>query len=158
MTTSKLHKNIKILTWFNFFTDFLLYAPVAIIYFERITGSYALGMSIFSIIMIASALFEVPTGIFSDYIGRRKTVILGAFCAVLYVTFYAIGTSYWILVTGALFEALSRSFYSGNNDALLHSTLAETNDQHQYEEYLGKTSSMFQAAATIAAVSGSILA
>ena len=64
MTTSKLHKNIKILTWFNFFTDFLLYAPVAIIYFERITGSYALGMSIFSIIMIGSALFEVPTGIF----------------------------------------------------------------------------------------------
>ena len=158
MTTSKLHKNIKILTWFNFFTDFLLYAPVAIIYFERITGSYALGMSIFSIIMIGSALFEVPTGIFSDFIGRRKTVILGAFAAVLYVTFYAIGTNYYILAIGAIFEALSRSFYSGNNNALLHATLSETNDQHQYEEYLGKTSSMFQVAAAVAAILGSVLA
>src|SRR3989344_1207145 len=70
---------------------------IFLMYLERITGSYALGMSIFSIIMIGSALFEVPTGIFSDFIGRRKTVILGAFAAVLYVTFYAIGTNYYIL-------------------------------------------------------------
>jgi MFS family permease len=71
----QIHKNIRILTWFNFFTDFKLYAPLAIIYFSHVTGSFALGMGIFSITMIASALFEIPTGVFSDRIGRRKTVI-----------------------------------------------------------------------------------
>jgi hypothetical protein len=58
----KLHKNIKLLAWFNFFTDFKLYPPVAIIYFARVSGSYALGMSIFAITQLASAIFEVPTG------------------------------------------------------------------------------------------------
>lgn len=152
------HKNIKILTWFNFCTDFLLYAPIAILYFERITGSYALGMSIISIAMISAALLEIPTGIFSDYIGRKKTVILGSTAAVLCVTFYAIGTSYWILVVGALFEGISRTLYSGNNNALLHASLAESRQENLYAEYLGKTSSMSQLAAAIAAILGGILA
>ena len=153
-----LHPNIKILTWFNFFTDFKLYAPIAIIYFSQITGSFTLGMSIFSIVMISSALFEIPTGIFSDRIGRRNAVIFGAFAAILYSLLYAIGYSFWILAAGALLEGLSRSFYSGNNDALLHDTLADTNEEHQYEEFLGRISAMFQAALAVSAILGGVLA
>ena len=152
------HKNIKLLTWFNFFTDFKLYAPIAIIYFANVTGSFALGMSIFSVAMISSALLEIPTGVLSDYVGRRKTVILGAAAAVLYSIFYAVGQTFWILVIGAIFEGLSRSFYSGNNDALLHDTLAETGNEHEYDEFLGRTSAMFQAALAISALLGGFLA
>ncbi len=116
------------------------------------------GMSIFSIVMISSAFFEIPTGVFSDRIGRKKTVILGAMMAVGYSVFYAIGQTYWILAIGAVFEGLSRSFYSGNNDALLHGTLAETERVHLYDEFLGRVSSMFQAALAVSAILGSILA
>ncbi len=153
-----LHKNIKILTWFNFFTNFKLYAPVAIIYFAKVTGSYAMGMSIFSIVMISSAIFEIPTGIFSDFIGRRKTVIFGSLASFIYATFYAFGGSFFFLMIGAIFEGLSKSFYSGNNDAFLHDTLAENKNEHQYDEFLGKVSSMFQVALAISAIFGSILA
>ena len=82
-----MHKNIKLLALFNFFTDFHLFSAILIIYFAQVTGSYALGMSLFSVAMVSSALFEVPTGVFSDYIGRKKTMILGAMCAVLSITF-----------------------------------------------------------------------
>lgn len=154
----RMKRNIKILTWFNFFTDFRLYAPIAIIYFAKVSGSYALGMSIFSITMISSALFEVPTGIFSDMIGRRKTVILGSVSAVIYACLYALAPSFWPLALGALFEGLSRSFYSGNNDALLHDTLFEEGNQHKYDELLGKISAMFQVALAISGILGSFLA
>lgn len=153
-----MHKNIKLLTWFNFFTDFKLYAPLAIIYFTQVSGSFALGMSIFSIATISSAFFEIPTGVFSDRIGRRKTVIFGALASVLYALFYAIGHSYWILAIGAIFDGLSQSFYSGNNDALLHDTLSETHEEHKYEEFLGRTSAMFQAALGISALLGGVIA
>lgn len=152
------HKNIKVLKWFNFFTDFKLYAPLAIIYFARVSGSFALGMAIFSIAMVSSALFEIPTGIFSDRIGRRKTVILGAMSAVLYSIFYAIGQSFLILAIGAIFEGLSRSFYSGNNEALLYDSLAEAKNEQHYDEYLGKTSAMFQLALAISAILGGFIA
>lgn len=153
----KLHPNIKLMTWFNLCVDFTLYGPIAILYFSNITGSYALGLSIFSIEMISSSLFELPTGVLSDYIGRRKTVIYGALCAVMAVVFYAIGINYWYLVIGSIFAGLARSFYSGNNGALLHESLRENNQEDEYAEYTGKVSSMFQIALAISALLGGII-
>jgi MFS family permease len=154
----KLNRNIKVLSWINYFTDLVFFAPVAIIYFTHETGSYALGMSIFSIVFASAAVFEVPTGIVSDLVGRKKTTLLGAACAVCGVVLYAIGGSYWLLASGALFEGLSRAFYSGNNDALLHDTLTETGRASDFHSYLGRLSSMFQFALATAAVVGSIMA
>lgn len=154
----KMHKNIRLLALFNFFTDFHLYTAILIIYFAKVTGSYALGMSLFSVAMVSSALFEVPTGVFSDYIGRKKTMIAGAVCSVSSVVFYAMGTSYLILFIGALFEGLQRAWYSGNNDALLYETLSSTNNKDSYDHYLGKTSSMFQVAAAAGIIIGGIIA
>lgn len=151
-------RNIKLLALFNFFTDFVLYAPVAIIYFSQVSGSYASGMSVFSIAMLSSAVFEVPTGIFSDLIGRKNTMVAGAISSVVSVLLYAIGGSYVILAFGAVCEGLGRSFFSGNNDALLHDTLAATNQQHAYHEHLGKLSSLFQVALALSAILGGFIA
>lgn len=151
-------RNLRLLAWFNFWLDFRLYAPVMVIYFSQETGSYALGMSILSIIMLSSALLEVPTGVFSDRIGRKRTVVIGAAASVVSIVFYAIGGAYPILVIGAIFEGLSRSFFSGNNDAMLHDTLTETGQIDDYQEFLGRTSSMFQFALATASILGGIIA
>jgi MFS family permease len=153
-----MHKNIKLLTWFNFLTDFKLYSPIAIIYFSHVSGSFASGMGIFAIATISSALFEIPTGIWSDRMGRRKTLLFGASAAMVYSIFYAVGISFWILAVGAVFEGLSRSLYSGNNDALLHDSLTEVKQEHEYAEFLGRISAMFQVALAASAVLGGILA
>jgi len=151
-------KNIKLLKWFNFFSDFSLFSPIAILYFTQVTGSFALGMSIFSVSMISAALFEVPTGIFSDRIGRKKTMTLGAISFTLSVLFYAIGGFYAILIIGAILSGLGRSFYSGNNQALLYDTLLEDNQESKFHNYLGSVSSMFQLALAISALLGSFIA
>jgi len=151
-------RNIKLLALFNFFTDFKLYSGILIIYFAQVTGSYMLAMSLFAATTIASAFFEVPTGIYSDRIGRQKTVFLGTISAVFYSIFYALGTSYWLLLIGAILDGLSKSWYSGNNDALLYESVAETKDGKTFEHHLGTTSSLFQVALAISAVIGSILA
>lgn len=153
-----IQRNIRLLSWFNFFTDFVLFAPVAIIYFSKVTGSMALGMSIFSIAYVSSAVFEVPTGIISDLIGRKKTVVIGAISSMACVTLYAIGGSYWLLFGGGLFQGLSRAFYSGNNDALLHDTLKKIGRENEYHAFLGRTSSMFQIALALASLLGGFLA
>lgn len=151
-------RNIKLLAWFNFFTDFKLYGPLAIIYFSQVTGSYALGTSIFSAVMISSAIFEVPTGILSDFLGRKKTLTLGALASMVSIIFYAMGFSYFILLFGAVMEGMSRSFYSGNNEALLHDTLKQEGSEKNYHHFLGKLSSMFQVALAISALIGGIVA
>jgi len=143
---------------FNFLIGFSLFAPLAIIYFSLVSGSYTLGASIFGITMLASAILEVPTGIWSDRVGRKQTIILGSWARVIAFIFYAIGLSYWWLVVGAIFEGLSRAFYSGNNDAFLYDTLADDQMEKDYHEYLGKVSSTEQLAMGISALLGSIVA
>ncbi len=150
--------NIRLLGWFNFWADFRPYGPIAILYYAQVTGSYALGMSIFSAAMLAQSIFEVPTGVLSDRVGRKKTVAYGAVAGVFALTFYAIGGTYLALLTGAIFEGLGRAFYSGNNDALLYDTLAEMEQRETFQEYLGRTSSMYQIALAISALLGSLIA
>jgi len=151
-------KNVHLLSIFNFFIGFSLFTPLAIIYFSRISGSFALGTSVFGIIMLSSAIFEVPTGIWSDRIGRKNTIVLGSWARVIAFIFYALGFSYWWLIVGAIFEGISRAFYSGNNDAFLRDTLADDNMEKEFHEYQGRVSSTEQLAMGISALLGGIIA
>ncbi len=151
-------KNIRLLSIFNFLIGFSLFMPLAIIYFAQVSGSFTLGTSIFSITMLAGAVFEIPTGILSDKVGRKYTVVLGSCARVIAFTGYAMGISYWWLLCGAVFEGLSRAFYSGNNDALLYDSLADDNNLNNYEEIQGKVSSTEQLAMGLSALLSGLIA
>ena len=153
-----LEKNIKLLKWHSFFTDFSLWAPLAIIYFSRISGSYTLGLSIFSVSMIFSAIFELTTGLISDKYGRVKTLVFGDLAFLLSGVFYAIGLNYWFLFIGAIFGGLGSAFYSGNNDALLYDNLIEAKKTEDFSEHNGKISSMSQIALAISGLFGGVIA
>ena len=153
-----MERNIRLFSYLNFFTDFIPYAPIAIIYFAHVSGSYALGMSVFSVVMLTSAFFEIPTGLFSDMIGRKNTVVLGATTRILSAILYAIGGSYGMLLAGAVSEGLSRSFYSGNNDAMLHDSLTQLKKEGDFHTHYGKTHAMFQVGLAFSALLGGILA
>jgi len=151
-------RNIKILTWQGFLVGFSLWAPIAAIYFAKVSGSYTLGLSIFSIIMVSGALFEVPTGIFSDLIGRKWTTILGGFFYALGGLFFAVGTNYLFLALGALSEGLARAFYSGNNDALLYDSLEKSSRKEELVKFIGNIGGAEQWALGVSALVGGIMA
>lgn len=153
-----LHKNIRLLTLQYFLCEFRLYSAILVIYFAQVTGSYALAMSILSVVMLSAATFEIPTGIFSDLIGRKRTIILGSIASVIFVTLYAWAGNYWILVLGGIFEGLSRAFWSGNNEALFYDSLLETASQDKFADYSGKAGSAGQAALAISSVLGGFVA
>jgi len=153
-----LGKNVKILEWHEFFVSFVLWGPIAILYFSQVTGSYALGLSIFSMVMLSSAIFELPTGILSDFMGRKKTMILGAISYVIGFVLYALSGSYLLLLLGALFEGLARSFYSGNNEALLYDSLVPSNRKQELSSVMGKIGSKGQWALAIAGLLGGFIA
>ena len=73
-----IERNIKLLKWDNFFCGLYALSMVLVIYFESITKSYAQAMLIYSISSIVKVAMEIPTGIFSDKIGRKKTIILSS--------------------------------------------------------------------------------
>jgi MFS family permease len=155
---NKVKRNLVTMGLLNLLMDFKLYGAIAVIYFAKITGSLTLAMSIFSITMISAALFEVPTGILSDKIGRKKTVVFGVISSLIYSIFFAISKNYLILIIGAIIEGLERAFFSGNNDALIYDTLKEAGREKDYKEYIGKTNSMYSVAGLLSAVLGGVIA
>ncbi len=151
-------KNIYLLSLFNFLIGLTFFAPIAVIYFAKVSGSYMLGTAIFGVIMLSAALFEIPTGILSDRVGRKHTFILGSVARITGFIFYAIGQSFWFLVVGALFEGLSKAFYSGNSEAFLYDTLLDYGKENEYREHLGKTNAQEFNGLTIASVIGGFIA
>jgi MFS family permease len=115
-------------------------------------------MMIFSVVFLSQAILEIPTGLLSDFIGRRKTLLVGAFSAFLALFFYALGLNVWILVLGATFEGLGRSLFSGTAKALLYETLQEKKRLKEFEVIFGKTHSMEQLALGLSAALGGFLA
>lgn len=154
----KMKNNLVIMGLLNLLMDFKLYGAFAIIYYSQVAGSVALGMSIFSITMIAAAILEFPTGIIADKIGRRNTVIIGCVCSLVYSVILAITTSYYGLVAMAIFEGLERAFFSGNNDAFIYDTLKESGKENEYKTYAGKTESMYYVAGILSTILGGVVA
>jgi MFS family permease len=115
-------------------------------------------MLIFSVIFLSQALLEVPAGLLSDFVGRRKTLLIGSFSCFVALFLYALGMNIWVLVAGAVFEGLGRSLFSGTAKALLYETLQEKNRVNEFESIFGKTSSMEQLALGISAALGGFLA
>lgn len=158
MWKSKASRNIALLKWHGFATDFSLWAPLAIIYFAKVTGSYMLGLAVFSATMLSAAIWELPTGIFSDYFGRKMTLVAGSAAYMLSVLAYALSGSFGGLIIGAVLEGLGRAFYSGNNEALVYDNLAAEGKENEYAEHTGKIGAMGQWAAAISAILTSLTA
>ena len=149
--THLIQRNIRVLAFFNFCNDFRIYNAIAVIYFAHVSGSYALGIGVYSVAKLASAVFEIPTGVFSDFLGRKLTLALGQLASVLSIACYAIAGSFGLLVLGGALEGLSFALFSGNNSALLFETLAEQNREVEFAEYEGRLSAMYQLALAVSA-------
>jgi len=150
--SAAIRRNVRLLSVFNLCLDFRVYAPIAVVYFAHVTGSYALAVLVFSLAKIASTVFEVPTGVFSDFAGRKVTLIVGQVASVASIASYAVADGFAVLAVGAVFEGLAFSCFSGNNEALLYDTLKQEDAHAHYAEYQGRVSSMFQIALAVSAL------
>jgi hypothetical protein len=150
-------RNTKLLGWFNFCNDFRLHAPVLVVYFAQVTGSYADAVLVLAIAKISSSLLEVPTGVFSDYAGRRLTLLAGQAANVVSILAYASAPSFTLLAIGAVLEGLSFALFSGNQQAFLHDTLKDEGRECEYAEQEGRLSSYLQWALAASALVASLL-
>jgi len=151
-------RNIRLLYLHNLLTDFRFQAPFAVIYFQQITSSYTAATFVLSLEVISCALLDIPTGIFSDKIGRKYTLAIGSASCAASLAFYAFAQNLATLICGACLLGLSLALFSGNNNALLFETLKAEGKEKQYHHVQGRASSMFQLGLGISALLASFIA
>ncbi len=141
---SPLENNIPLLKRINFLTDFRPYAPIMVLYFADVTGSYALTALLFTIGAWSSTALEVPTGMLSDRIGRKGVVMAAFVVTILGLACDALADSFRLLSVGSLFMGLSFALNSGNTDALLYESVPAERREAEYTGIYGQVSAMFQ--------------
>lgn len=130
----EIRRNILLFKLYYLFYEIWPLSVLAIVFFQQITGSYALALGVFSIASIVQSLAEIPTGVFSDKIGRKKTLILSSVLSVLAFLMFALAGIYkYLLILGAVLWAFADAFASGTDDALMYETMEELRKSDKYD-------------------------
>jgi MFS family permease len=139
-----MHRNVRLLQYFAFFYCFRPHWPIAVLYFQEVTGSFASAMTIHSVVFLSQTFLEVPTGLFSDGSRRRSAMIAGGFFSALSITLYASGATFMVLLIGALAEGISRALFSGTEQALLFESVPKENRESLFQHAQGRVNAMAQ--------------
>jgi MFS family permease len=150
-------RNIRLLSLHYFVSCFRPYFAFQSIYFAQIMGSYTAATAVLAMATITSALMDIPTGILSDKMGRKFTIVLASASLTLATVFYALATSGMGLFLGAAFYGLAMCLFNGNNDALLYESLKSTGEESRFHHYQGRLVSMVSLALCLSAFCASFL-
>ena len=98
-------------------------------------------------------LFEIPSGLVADVLGRKKTLIASFLVYILsFVTFY-FSSHFALLLFAMMLFALADAFRSGVHKAMIFQYLKRRGRTNQKTDYYGHTRSWSQTGSAIASIS-----
>ena len=107
-------------------------------------------------------LFEVPTGIVADTVGRRASYLLGtltlAASTLLYVLLWQMGAPFWQWAVVSVLIGLGFTFFSGAVEAWLVDALTATGFEGELETVFGRGQIVSGAAMLTGSVAGGFIA
>ncbi|NQZ85263.1 MAG: MFS transporter [Nanoarchaeales archaeon] len=135
---AKLERNINILYisgilgWARFFLPvmalFYISSEVTLIEFSII-------MSIFSLVIL---LFEIPSGVFADLVGKKISMICGVFCFVIEIFILTFFNGFEMFLLAKVISGFGVGFVSGASSAILYDSLKRLKRESEHKVISGK--------------------
>lgn len=152
----KAERNLKLLNVLAFMFGFDAVAGVMAVYFATVAGSVSLGMTALAVMNLSASLFEVPTGVFSDQVGRRKTlVIYYVVIATAFLLFYLADSAAW-LMAGTVLMGIAMALKSGTMSAFVYENLEVLGRENEFSKQEGYRQALGRYALMSAALVGSV--
>lgn len=107
---------------------------------------------------ISVSIMEIPSGYMADFVGRKKTLIIGSILGTLGFVIYSCSYSFTGFLIAEIILGIGGSFISGADSALLFDSLAAVGKKHTYLQYEGRITSLGNFAETAAAICGGAIA
>lgn len=139
---------IKISKWF------MVYMPIVVLFMKSNGLDLRAVMLVNAVYSLSVAVFEIPSGYFSDRLGRRQSLIIGTLFISLQFVAYSFAYDFWGLALGGLIGGIGASFISGTDSALLYDTLQHLNRTDDYLKWEGKTYALGTFSEAVAAILG----
>ena len=158
VTEQRIQRSLRLFYAFRLLATSYLYVPIFMLFqasrglsfFERL----ALG-GIFSAVII---LVEIPTGVFADRIGRRRSMLLGALTMVASCLIAARAHGFATFALAESLGAMSIAMCSGADSAYLFDFLREHDRAHEYSRHESTASAWHLMGSAVAFAGGGILA
>lgn len=125
-------RNIALYPWFKLCQSLLFWQAVWFLYFQQ-TISPAAAIAMYAVYDLSVTLLEVPLGVLSDRIGRRRTLILSALSGVAGSLLLALGDSFAVFALGQFCIGAGAAFASGTDSAMLFESLAGSRREDEVE-------------------------
>jgi MFS family permease len=131
--------------------------PVFFLYFQsHLTVAEVLRLE--ALYYFSVVLLEVPSGYFSDAIGRRITLIVAAASVTGAHAFFFFGNGFYVFAAGQVLLAAGMAFNSGTNTALHYDTLAHLGRTGEYGDREARVAHLTFLGSGIAALLGGLIA
>ena len=129
---------------YGFLKNLRFFEPFLILLFRAAGQSFTQIGLLYAIRDISTNVLEIPTGVFADIFGRRRSMVM-AFVAYIaaFIIFYAFSNFYLFALAMVLFGA-GEAFRSGTHKALILEHLKQNNLAHLKVDYYGFTRSASQ--------------
>ena len=150
--------NIAKMYFFRFFRDFWLIMPMLIPFYTSFHLSNTEILLIQSIFSVSQLVFEVPSGYFSDAIGRRMTLIIGAASLPTGLAMYSMGTGFAEFAVAEFVLGFGFAMCSGTESAFIYDTLLQTGKERSYHKIEGFAESLTRFGTAAASLLGGLLA
>lgn len=117
-------RNIALYPYFQFFRNLLFWQAIWFLYFESVlTASEAILLA--AIFDLSTVILEVPSGYFSDYLGRRLTLTISMIASAAGCLLLFGSSSFVVFAMAQVLLGAGSAFASGTDTALLYDSLAE---------------------------------
>ena len=150
-------QNVALYPWFKFFQNLLFWQAVWFLFFQS-ELSAAEAVLIYVFYDISTTVFEVPSGYFSDRVGRRITLIISALTGLLSALMQAFGSEFWVFALAQAALGMHIAFASGTDSSLLYESLAEDGRADEIEEQEVRAWRFSFGALAVSAVTGGAMA
>ncbi|HNV94845.1 MAG TPA: MFS transporter [Bacteroidales bacterium] len=132
--------------------------PIVVLFYQSNNLSMHEIFIIQSIYSISIVAFEIPSGYFADVIGRKKTILIGAWMGVFGFSVYSFSYSFWGFVVAEIILGIGQSMISGADSALLFDSLTDDRNEQAYLKLEGRVISIGNFAEAFAGIIGGLLA
>ena len=129
---SGVERNVALYPWFRFFKELIFWQAVWFLCFQDVLTP-AEAILLYAVYDIATTVLEVPSGWFSDRLGRRLTLILSTLAGAVGIAILGFAEGFMAFVLGQVLLGGSMAFASGTDSALLYESLDDAGQADRIE-------------------------
>jgi len=126
------------LTISKFFSSFYFALPIQTLFLVAKGLPFSQIMILESVLLVSIFLFEVPTGILGDKIGRKWSIIFGSICQLIAWIPWFLANGFVLFAVSFFISGIGIAFQSGSDQALIFDCLKAEGKESAMQKIFGR--------------------